>query len=349
MKELYNLKIAYWPNNYIKNVPGDRRRFLFYVKTKNIKYENFSPKSNYDIVFLSEASDFGIVKLLKKNNTKVIYQCINSYYLPNSTWKDYFRGLTKFITRKNKRLYLNYRKKLINTLSEVDAVVCASEEQANDLLKFNTNVHCIPDMTYGESIKVKDNYSSNDIINLVWEGLPSNTYQLNKLKKILLKFSSNYNFVLNVITDRRYYKHMNMYGKILTEKEINDLCDNIRFIEWNPETYSKYIINSDIAVIPIDNNNNVALGKPENKLIFFWKMGIPTITDSTISYDRVMKDAGINLSCQTNEDWLKKLLELASSENLRKSIGLKGRRYAQKNYSEAAVLEKWDNIFKSIL
>ena len=76
MKELYNLKIAYWPNNYIKNVPGDRRRFLFYVKTKNIKYENFSPKSNYDIVFLSEASDFGIVKLLKKNNTKVIYQCI---------------------------------------------------------------------------------------------------------------------------------------------------------------------------------------------------------------------------------------------------------------------------------
>ena len=82
----------------------------------------------------------------------------------------------------------------------------------------------------------------------------------------LLKFSSNYNFVLNIITDRYFYKHMHMFGKVLTENEIKNLCENIRFIEWNPETYSKYITESDIAVIPIDQKNNVALGKPENKM-----------------------------------------------------------------------------------
>jgi len=214
---------------------------------------------------------------------------------------------------------------------------------------FNNNIHCIPDMPHGEEIKVKDNYSSDDFINIVWEGLPSNIYQLNKLKNILLKFSRNYNCILNVITDRHYFKHMNLYGKKSAEKEIRKLYDNIRFVEWHPETYSQNIINSDIAVIPIDKNNNIALGKPENKLIFFWKMGIPTITDSTKSYDRVMKEAGINLSCKNDDEWLNNLLKLSSDEELRKAIGVKGKTFAEKNYGKQKVLDKWDKMFKSII
>ena len=39
------------------------------------------------------------------------------------------------------------------------------------------------------------------------------------------------------------------------------------------------------------------MAKPENKLIFFWKMGMPTITYATESYKNVMDDAEINLYC----------------------------------------------------
>lgn len=141
---------------------------------------------------------------------------------------------------------------------------------------------------------------------------------------------------------------MNSYGKKSTENEIRNLCDNIRFIEWHADTYSKHIIESDIAIIPIDDCNNVALGKPENKLIFLWKMGVPTITDSIKSYERVMEKAEIDLTCKSNDDWLKKLLKLASSEDLRRRVAQKGRKYAEKNYSEKTIISKWDKIFKSI-
>ena len=108
------------------------------------------------------------------------------------------------------------------------------------------------------------------------------------------------------------------------------------------------ITESDIAIIPINPHSNIAQGKPENKLILMWKMGMPTITHSTKSYDRVMQEAGINLSCKTNDDWLENLIKLSSEEKLRQSIGKKAKTYTEQNYSEEVILKKWDNLFESI-
>jgi len=349
MKELNNLKIAYWPYNQSKNEPGDRRRFLFYTNKKKISFEFYNPSSSYNIVLLSEVADIGIIKNLKKNNTKVIYECIDSYYLDNYEWKDTFRGLAKYLTRDNKKLFFNYRNALKKILSDVDGVTCASKEQASQLSEFNDNVHWIPDMPNDEIINVKSSYSKNGIIKLVWEGLPSNVYQLNNLKTVFKRFSESYSFDLHVITNQNYYKHMNRFGRVLTKDIIKDVCENIIFHEWDTQTYSKLITECDIAIIPIDRNNIIALGKPENKLIIFWKMGIPTITTATKSYDRVMQEAGIELTCKNNDDWLKHLSTLSSNEGLRKSIGIKGKRYAEENYSEKIVLDKWDKMFESII
>ena len=142
---------------------------------------------------------------------------------------------------------------------------------------------------------------------------------------------------------------MNRFGRTLTESKINKVCEHICFHNWNKQTYSKLITECDIAIIPINHSSKIALGKPENKLILLWKMGMPTVTYSTKSYDRVMQDAGINLSCKDNDDWLGNLINLSSDAKLRQSIGRKAKNYAEENYSEDAVLEKWDNLFQSIL
>jgi len=349
MNKLKNLKIGYWPNTYEGDAPGDRRRFIFYADKTNILFEYYNSQSSYDIVILTQAADFGIVNLLKQKNTKIIFECIDSYYIDSFSWKDIFRGVAKFTTRSTKSLFLNYRNKLREILKDVDAISCASIEQKNKLLEYNTNVHWIPDMINNEIFKIKNNYSNNEIINIVWEGLGSNVYQLNILKDVLNEFSKSHEFKLNVITDLYFNKHLNSFGRTSTEKILSNLCEDICIKKWHKDTYAKLITECDIAIIPIDNTSKLALGKPENKLILFWKMGMPTLTSSTVSYSRVMKDSKIHLGCNNDNEWLKNLNNLASNQELRKNIAIKGKDYAQKNYSEIIVLEKWDNLFKSIL
>lgn len=348
MKELSKLKIAYWPCNHNEDVPGDRRRFFFYANKKNVSFEIFNPSSSFDVVLLSQAADIGVIENLKKNNTKVIYDCNNSYHLKSYGYKDIFRGLAKYFLGNNKKLFLNYGNALRKILSEVDGVICASKEQANQLSPYSDNVHCIPDMSSNEVLHVKSKYHSDKVINIAWEGLGSNAYQLNTLKTVFQRFSKHHKFILHVISDRYYYKHMNKFGRTPTESRIKNVCENICFHDWSKETYSKIITGCDIAIIPINPNSNIALGKPENKLILLWKMGMPTITHSTKSYDRVMQEAGINLSCKTNDDWLENLIKLSSEEKLRQSIGKKAKTYTEQNYSEEVILKKWDNLFESI-
>ena len=51
-------------------------------------------------------------------------------------------------------------------------------------------------------------------------------------------------------------------------------------------------------------------------------MGIPTLTDSTKSYTRVMNDSKIHLDCKNNNEWVKNLNKLASSRVLRGNIAI---------------------------
>ena len=88
---------------------------------------------------------------------------------------------------------------------------------------------------------------------------------------------------------------MNKYIKIDNLKNLEGLCENIIFHEWDNETYSSILVSCDLAIIPINLNSKMASGKPENKLIHFWKMGMPVITSNTKSYKRVMDECGLDL------------------------------------------------------
>ena len=190
----------------------------------------------------------------------------------------------KYILSSSKYLILNYNNYLNNeVLPIVDGVVCASKEQAKTAEKFSSKVFFIPDHPHNEILSLKRNYSKNKIINIVWEGLGSNVYQLNLLKNIFKEFSKEHKFNLHVISDRYSYKYMNRFLKIDNKKSIIGLCKNIQFHDWRVDTYSSIITACDFAIIPIDLKNKMAASKPENKLIHLWKMGLPVITSNTKS------------------------------------------------------------------
>ena len=350
MKDINNLKIGYWPNSKSLDAPGDRRRFVFYLETKKINFEHFNPNKKYDLVYLSQAADISQIKEIKNTGAKVFYDNIDSYSSDKKSFRSRFRGIAKYLNRSSKYLILN-NTRFLNSyfLPSVDAVVCASEEQARVARKFSKNVFCIPDHTHNENISIKKDYLSNDIINIGWEGLGSNVYQLNTLKNVFKEFSKTHKFNLHVISDKTSYKYMNRYIKINNEKSIKSLCENVIFHEWNNDTYSSILASCDLAVIPINLNSRMASGKPENKLIHFWKMGMPVITANTKSYTRVMAECDVDLVCNMETDWIKKLRLLSDDYELRKAIGKKVYNYSNKYYGSKAVINMWDSMFNQVL
>ena len=96
--------------------------------------------------------------------------------------------------------------------------------------------------------------------------------------------SKEFKIELVVITDSYYYKFLRSIIKIDTKKYLQKILgDEIQFrhVEWKIDTYFKEIINTDFVVIPINLNDKLVAGKPENKLLHLWKLKMPVITSET--------------------------------------------------------------------
>ena len=103
-------------------------------------------------------------------------------------------------------------------------------------------------------------------------------------------------------------------------------------------------------MIPIDRSDKLMWYKPENKLLLLWQTGIPVLTTGTPAYKRVMQEAGIFMTCDTNEDWLDQLSKFRSlDETGRASIMQKAQHWLAENHSRQAICKKWDTIFESVM
>lgn len=341
-----NLRIGYWPNSKLLDAPGDRRRLIFYLDSKGLTYEVYNQSKSYDLVYLSQAADITQINKIKNTGAKIFYDNIDSYSSEGLSFESFFRGIARYLMGRNQYPIINYTNFLNNNaLPSVDAVVCASIEQLNISRKYASNVFCIPDHTHNEEVFLKTDYSSKKIINIGWEGLGSNVYQLNILKDVLEEYAKTHEFNLHVISDKFSYRYMNKFLKVDTEKSLKEISKNIIFHEWEGHSYSSILTSCDFAIIPIDLKSKMASGKPENKLINIWKMGLPVITSSTDSYKRVMNDCNLDLFCENKNEWVDKFKMLSDDSDLRKSLAKKAYNYAIENYGQDAVVRRWDAMF----
>jgi len=347
--KLENKKIGYCPKSKDFSHPGDRRRFIFYAKRKNLQVEIAKPHQNYDLLILNQDADLSIWLNYKSEDTKVIFECNNSYLAIKKTeFKGLLRGLAKFITRKNKYLRFNYWKMLEAMCLRADAVVCSTDDQKSYIKPFCNNVQIILDAQDEEVKRVKSDYEVKKIINIVWEGMAGNIYQVLQLKNVFSELEKKYDIALHFITDLEYYHYAGVYGKRITEDIVNGLCKNVHIYEWDQKTFSDIVCSCDIAVIPIDLNNPLAKGKPENKLLLFWRMGMPTITSATTTYSLAMKKAGIDLTCYDNDDWFIRLEKCILDEDYRRSVGINGKRFADSEYSDEMIYQQWDSLISTL-
>ena len=97
------MKLGYLPYSLDYSEPGDRRRFYWFIKEENLKFEIADLKSKYDIIFVTYGSNLSSLLEYKKHpNTKIIFEFIDAYLEDKNILRIYLRGLVRYILGKEK-------------------------------------------------------------------------------------------------------------------------------------------------------------------------------------------------------------------------------------------------------
>ncbi len=346
---LQQLRVGYVPLSHNLDKPGDRRRFVYYAKRRNLSFEVATPSKKYDVVVLTQNADLSVWGEYNKGGAKVVYDFVDSYLaIPKNNIKGRLRGLAKYISGQSRHLRLDHWKALESMCARADAVICTTQEQARDISPFCNNVHVILDVHSTVARAFKIDYQAGEVFNLVWEGLAVNVYAFNHLRNVLARLQTRHKIALHLITDLEFRRYLRLFGKTRTADIVRGLCDRVYLYEWNENMCSTIICASDLAVIPIDLADPLARGKPENKLVLLWRMGMPTITSATPAYERAMAKAGLPMTCHDENEWFNTLEKYMTDETARRTAGRAGRSLAESDYGEKIILQQWDKLFSSL-
>lgn len=345
---LKELKIGYVPYLPDLSQPGDRRRFPHFAKRSQIPFEIANVDHEYDIVLLTATSNLSRWLAYKRKypGTKFLFEMVDSLVFPSNLFVSLFKGMGRYLIKKEDRLLLNYQWILNEWIKVADGVICSNRELQNYVLKRNRNAFLSPDYLESEYSIHKTDYSIKGKMKLVWEGQSSVLPHFLKYHDLFKQI--NHFCELHIITEERYpYLPKLIYRPV--RYIFSKIPMDITFHKWDIDTHTQILTSADCAIIPINAKNKFGWFKPANKLVSFWFSGLPTVVSGTPAYKELMDRAGNTFYCFTKEEWISKVKETYEmTSNARKCLSEKNIAFVKQNYSDESLDNIWRDIFKSV-
>ena len=350
MDWLRQLRIGYVPYGPALDFPGDRRRFGFYASTRNVPFEIVRPGETYDVVVVTEAADVTVWGKYPRGRTKIVFDFPDSYLsVPKLNTRGMLRGVAKFAVGQNRRLRVNYWSALQDMCRRADATVCCTLEQQARIRPFCANTHIILDAHFGVVRSRKEDYNAGKVFHFAWEGLAHNLEHLLEIRDALQDLQRKRPFLIHAVTELQYGKFLGRkFGKRNTINDALKIWPGICLYGWNERTFSSIMCCCDLALVPIPLDDPFCAEKPENRLLLFWRAGMPVLASATAAHKRVMGECGLDMAPATPHEWREALEYYTSNEHSRKRAGEVGRAFADTRYSLENMLSLWDRVFGSI-
>lgn len=329
--------------------PGDRRRFVAYAQHRGLDIEPVDPDRRYDVVVVTHGGNLPlwIRRRRRDPNLRLVFELIDSYLVLTGAGRSVLKGVARMATGVDAVSYPHFDRTLAAMLRTADAVICSTLEQQSMIRAYNDNVHVSFDYFDAEIGAHKQSFSAKPPLKLAWEGQANTLPNLLSLAPVLNGFGDA--IELHVVTDVVRFRHLGRFRPIRSATMLTSLTCPVVFHPWERSTFARDVTAADVAIIPIDLDNPFAAGKPENKLIMLWKMGMPVVVGDSPAYRRAMNGAGIDLVARTASDWRAAIAQLeAMTAAERSAIAEQGSAYAARCYSSAEFLGRFDAVFESI-
>jgi hypothetical protein len=317
---------------------------------RGLTYDQAAIEHEYDLVVVTHNGDIPGWTARKRREGQYLkfdFELIDSYFVRSGLPSWLLKGTARYAIGRDSRPSPDFLKTLINACEAADSVICSTPEQKETISRYNSNVHLSFDW-FGNDLKsVNRDYRRFDKLRIAWEGQSTTLSNLRVIREVLNELKDLVE--LHVITDPVTYRYFGRFAPYPSTDTLKGFECPIFFHEWRRETFYAHIAAADVAVIPIDKKNVFALGKPENKLILLWQLGLPVLTTATPAYSRAMTGAGVDMACTTMADWKHKLNELIiAQEPMLEAIGRKCQMFAREAYSAEQFQSGFDAAFKSV-
>ena len=347
---LRDARIGYGGYSRDFSVPGDRRRFAAYARLKGLPIDYAKVDRPYDLAYVTYSSDLpGWVarKRREGDKLKLVFELIDSYFTETGLPRRFLKGSARRLLGTDSIWSPDLRRTLIDACEAADAIVCSTEEQRDVIRRFNPNVFLSFDY-FGEELgPPKSDYARTGKLKLVWEGQATTLPNLTTLREPINALRGKVE--LHVVTDPIVHAYFGRFGASDSRRLLDGFACETHFHPWDRATFASHVKAADLALIPIDRDNALWWGKPENKLAMFWQLGLPVLTSPTPAYARAMTASGLDMTCATPADWTAALGRFASADSASfQSIGTLARAYAATTYSPEAFVGRLDRVFASI-
>jgi glycosyltransferase involved in cell wall biosynthesis len=175
-------------------------------------------------------------------------------------------------------------------------------------------------------------YTQHEITTIGWTGTHSTIPFLETLQPVLKKISEQRKIKLLVIANKQYA----MAG-VSTE-----------YLPWQESTEVQDLHKMEIGLYPIP-ATEWSLGKSSLKALTYMAIGIPFVATAYGTNFRIMQNGVQGFMASAEQEWVESLLRLIDDVELRKRMGLAGRKTVEELFSVQANFPKYLQVFKTVI
>lgn len=224
------------------------------------------------------------------------------------------------------------RKPIVLMRESKFVIVCTPklEEIARRLNKYNRAIDISSTFDTKRFIPVKS-YLQKEPIIIGWTGTHSTLPFLNLLQPVLAEVSRLRRIELYVIANKKF--------------EMKDVPTKFKY--WNESTEVEDLHQFQIGLYPIP-ANEWSLGKSSLKALTYMSIGIPFVATAYGTNFRIMEDGVQGFLALTDEEWVRRIVELIDNPELRRKMGIAGRQRVLEKYSIEANFPKYIEVFNKV-
>ncbi len=278
--------------------------------------------SRYDIVFLQRTTfPLGLNKLLRRVNKNIIFDIDDSIYMPDHEENGAVACLKKYAK-----------------MREVVSILCSSRcvLVENSHIKNFAAKYCNKIFTIAGPIDTIKNYpkkysSESGVVVIGWIGSLSTAVYLDSMGGIFRRLRKAHEFRVKLIGVESY--------------KIEGI--EVETVPWSEQTEVAQLHTFDIGIMPMP-DTEWTRGKVGCKMLQYMANGIPAVVSYTSTNAEIIDHGKNGFIVKTEKEWIDVLSLLIKDPQLRKSVGLAGRRLAEERFALNINAPKVLNILKSV-
>lgn len=343
------MRIGYVPLSPMLSSPGDRRRFPAYADERGLDLAVVDRWDGLDVVVLTSEVDL-VMWSRAPRDVRIVLDLPDAFLEEQRGFRTRARGLAKWIAGPLSRPVASHRNEMIRLIRRADAVVCSTPEQSRNLTEFTGNVHDVLDL-HREFVAIPPAVDrGGDRLELVWEGLFPTLSAVTQVLPALRELAKTRELCLHLVTDRWAPRFMNRFFAVDVARLVRNWGVPVDLHPWSRDTLAGLARRSDLAIVPVDQDDPYAMGKPENRMRLFWRLGLPVVGSDTPAHRRACAEADLpdDLLCSSAGEWEDAVRQYGLDAKARRRVAEAGQAAALGPYGDEAITARWDGVLSSL-